>query len=178
MSTVVRLACTQVSPSDKYPVRELPFPHLAGTTDSQESTKLGRYMELRREGKADASQEGPQIQPEKATIPQKTHRSHTTEGASDPQGTRGQHPDQKRYTTAHIANRHSQASHYIVTKGKRREDPSAAPRGGRVISADRTHKTSQTRRGTRPIHIKHTAEGGDINPFSDRKKTEHTAHKL
>jgi hypothetical protein len=32
LSIVLRLACTQVPPTEKYPAREFPFPHLAGTT--------------------------------------------------------------------------------------------------------------------------------------------------
>jgi hypothetical protein len=57
MSNVPRLACTQVPPTEKNPARKFPFPHLAGTTDPEESTKLGKYKVIRREDKANAIQE-------------------------------------------------------------------------------------------------------------------------
>jgi hypothetical protein len=79
---------------------------------------------------------------------------------------------------AHGANGQSQAANDIVTKGKRREDPVAPPRGERETSANRSHKTCQTSRGTRPTLRMHTREGGDINPFPEGKNTEHKAHRL
>jgi len=83
MSTVLRLACTQVPPTEKYSAREFPFPNLAGTTDSLEGTKLGKYKEIKREDNAYAIQEDLEIHTEKTNVPQQTHGSHTTERASD-----------------------------------------------------------------------------------------------
>jgi hypothetical protein len=155
LSTVLKLACTQAPPTEKYPAREFPLPHLAGTTDPHESTKLGKYKVLRREDKADAIQEDPEIKTEKTNIAQHNYKSHTTEGAIDLQETQGQHPAPKCYAKAHNTKRQPQASHTIDTKGKRSEDPAVAPRGGQENSADRTYKTRQTRQKARPTHRLH-----------------------
>ena len=82
LSTVLRLACTQVPPTKKCPDREFPFPHLAGTTDPQESTKLGKYKEMRREDKAYVIQEDPEIQTEKTNKAQQSHIYKTYHGGS------------------------------------------------------------------------------------------------
>ena len=95
MSTVLNLPCTLVPPTDKNPTRELPYPHLAFTADSQEGIKLGRYIEIRKDDKTYASQEDPRMQPIGATL-HESHESHTTEGASELQGSRVHYPDQKR----------------------------------------------------------------------------------
>jgi hypothetical protein len=105
----------------------------------------------------------------KENTPYRTHRSHHAKGAEDPLGTRGQHLDQNIKNTIHDAN--------IVTKGTRREDPMAALRGYRENSVHRTHKTSQTRQGTKPTLRLHAKEGGGINPFPENKNTEHKAHR-
>jgi hypothetical protein len=89
LSTVLKLAYTRVPQTEKYPARELPFPHLAGTTGPQERIKIGKYKGKRRKHKADATLEDPKIHTERRNIAQQSHRSHPTEGANDLQVTQG-----------------------------------------------------------------------------------------
>ena len=155
------LPCTQIPPTDKYLARELPIPHPAGTTDSQESTKLGGYMEKRKDNKTYSSHKDPRMHPGKAKKLHQTYRSLITEGASDLQGTRGQHPDKNSNTTPHNALERAQAKKKIVTK----------KRGGRTRRLHHAEKGKSLHTGirvpTRPVrgldqHLDITQGRGEI----------------
>jgi hypothetical protein len=74
-------------------------------------------MEKRKDGKTNASLEDPRMQLSKAKKLHQTYRSHTTEGASDLHGSRGQHSDKNSNATADNDVEQAQAAKKIVTKG-------------------------------------------------------------